>query len=220
MKSTPIISSLLGTSAAMFIGLGANAGFIADSQFDLFDNGLANLDITGVDVSDNGTTLSIAVTTREFSDWTKYLLFFDTASGGTTSNAWGRPIDIGSNEIDYFVGSWVDQSSDNAQLWSFGSSWNLDQTVSNSVNGSTVTFNFSLASLGLGAGSTIYFDVATSGGGGGDGGVDHLSNAGVAMSGWGATSYSGSFISYTTTPAPGVIALAGLAGLLKSRRRR
>lgn len=226
MKSTSIVSSLLGTTAAMFIGLGANAGsipgFTPDSQYDLFDNGFANLDLTGVQVSDDGTTLSIAVTTRGFDNWTKYLLFFDTASGGTTSNPWGRPIDIGSNEIDYFVGSWVDQPSDNMQFWSRSPTFEWTQSVNltNSVSGNTVTFNMSLASLGLGAGSTFFFDVATSGGGGGDAGVDHLSNAGVAMSGWGATSYAGTFISYTTTPAPGVIALAGLAGLVKSRRRR
>lgn len=224
MKSTSIVSSLLGTAAAMFIGLSANAGVTSgtylDAQNDLFDNGFANLDIASVHVSDNGTTLSIAVTTRGFSDWTKYLLFLDTAAGGTNSNPWGRPIDIGSNSIDSFVGSWVDQPNNNAQFWTFGSGWNLNQTISNSVSGNTVIFNLSMAGLGLGAGSVLRFDVATSGGGGGDAGVDHLSNSGVAMSGWGATSYAGTFLSYTTTPAPGVIALAGLAGLVKSRRRR
>ena len=82
----------------------------------------------------------------------------------------------------------------------------------------TVTFTLSLASLGLSAGQTIYFDVATSGGGN-DPGVDHLSRSDAATPGWGTASTAGTFLAYTTVPAPGAIALLGLAGLAGRRRR-
>jgi hypothetical protein len=76
----------------------------------------------------------------------------------------------------------------------------------------------SLASLGLSGGQTIYFDVATSGGGN-DPGVDHLSRTDKATSGWGSASTSGDFLAYTPVPTPGAIALLGLAGLAGRRRR-
>jgi hypothetical protein len=77
---------------------------------------------------------------------------------------------------------------------------------------------FSFSGLGLSAGQTIYFDVATSGGGN-DPGVDHLSRSDAATPGWGTASTSGNFLAYTTVPAPGAIALLGLAGLAGRRRR-
>ena len=208
-------------SAAVLTALiasGANAAVYNDSSFDLFDNGFDNLDITGVNVSDDGTNLSIAVTTRGFQSWTKYMMYFDTASGGTTSNGWGRPVNLTSN-IDHYVGSWVDAPSDNVQFWSFaGGNWNQTGTLTNSVSGNTVTFTISLASLGVGAGQTIYFDVATSGGGN-DPGVDHLSRSDAATPGWGTASTSGDFLAYTVVPTPGALALLGVAGLVGRRRR-
>ena len=209
--------SLLVTAVAAALASVASAQY-SDSTFDLFDNGFDNLDITGVNVSDDGSNLSIAVTTRGFQTWTKYMMYFNTSNAGTTSNGWGRPVNLTSN-IDYYVGSWVDAASDNVQFWSWGgSSWGQTGTLTNSVSGNTVTFTFSLASLGLSAGQTIYFDVATSGGGN-DPGVDHLSRSDAATPGWGTASTSGNFLAYTTVPAPGAIALLGLAGLAGRRRR-
>ena len=86
------------------------------------------------------------------------------------------------------------------------------------MSGNTVSWTFSLASMGLSAGQTIYFDVATSGGGN-DPGVDHLSRSDAATPGWGTASTSGNFLAYTTVPTPGAIALLGLAGLAGRRRR-
>ncbi|RLS25245.1 MAG: PEP-CTERM sorting domain-containing protein, partial [Planctomycetota bacterium] len=48
---------------------------------------------------------------------------------------------------------------------------------------------------------------------------DHLSRSDIATSGWGSPSTSGTFLGYTTVPAPGAIALLGLAGLAGRRRR-
>jgi hypothetical protein len=196
----------------------ANAAIYTDNTFDMFDNGFDNLDIASVDMSDDGVNLTIAVTTRGFQTWTKYMMYFDTAAGGTTSNAWSRPVDLNGREIEHYIGSWVDASSNNAQFWSWGGSWNQTGTLTNSVSGNTVTWTVSLAALGVSAGQTIYFDIATSGGGN-DPGVDHLSRSDAATPGWGSGSVAGGFLGYTTVPAPGAIALLGLAGLAGRRRR-
>ena len=218
MRSFSLLAISLVSAAA--IATAAQGTIYTDSTFDLFDNGLDNLDISQVDINDDGTNLSIAVTTRGFQTWTKYMMFFNTTNAGTSTNAWSRPVTLTSN-IDYFVGSWVDASTNNSQFVSWtGSAWNWgsESTLSNSVSSNTVTWSFSLASLGLGAGQTFYFDVATSGGGN-DPGIDHLSRSDIATSGWGSPSTSGTFLGYTTVPAPGAIALLGLAGLAGRRRR-
>ena len=212
--------------ACMLLAVGllassANAAIYTDNTFDTFDNGLANLDIASVDMSDDGVNLTIAVTTRGFQTWTKYMMYFDTAAGGTTSNAWSRPVDLNGREIERYLGSWVDASSNNSQFVSWtGSAWNWgsEMYLTNSVSGNTVTWTVSLAALGVNAGDTFYFDIATSGGGN-DPGVDHLSRSDAATPGWGSASVAGGFLGYTTVPAPGAIALLGLAGLAGRRRR-
>jgi hypothetical protein len=208
------VLALLAVGALSASAMAADYG---DASFDMFDNGLDNLDITNVAVSDDGVNMTIAVTTRGFQNWTKYMMYFNTTGTGTTSNGWGRPVNLTSN-IDYYVGSWVDAPSNNAQLWAWAGAWNQTGTLSNSVSGNTVSFTLSLASLGLSAGQTIYFDVATSGGGN-DPGVDHLSRSDAATPGWGTASTSGDFLAYTTVPTPGALALLGLAGLAGRRRR-
>jgi hypothetical protein len=208
------VLALLAVGALSASAMAADYG---DASFDMFDNGLDNLDITNVAVSDDGVNMTIAVTTRGFQNWTKYMMYFNTTGTGTTSNGWGRPVNLTSN-IDYYVGSWVDAPSNNAQLWAWAGAWNQTGTLSNSVAGNTVSFTLSLASLGLSAGQTIYFDVATSGGGN-DPGVDHLSRSDAATPGWGTASTSGDFLAYTTVPTPGALALLGLAGLAGRRRR-
>ena len=213
--------SLLVTAVAAALASVASADSYTDSSFDLFDNGFDNLDITGVNVTDDGSNMTISITTRGFQTWTKYMMYFNTSGGaGTSSNAWSRPVNLTSN-IDYYIGSWVDAASNNSQLvtWT-GSAWNWgsEQYLTNMITGNTVSWTFSLASMGLSAGQTIYFDVATSGGGN-DPGVDHLSRSDAATPGWGTASTSGNFIAYTTVPTPGAIALLGLAGLAGRRRR-
>ena len=217
MKKSLLVAALSATLASV-----AYADSYTDAQFDLFDNGFDNLDITGVDISDNGIDMTIAVTTRGFQNWTKYMMYFNTTGGtGTSSNAWSRPVNLTSN-IDHFIGSWVDQPTGNSQLVSWtgtGWNWGSEQILSNMITGNTVSWTFSLASMGLGAGQTIYIDVATSGGGN-DPGVDHLSRSDMATTGWADPSTSGNFVAYTTSvPAPGAIALLGLAGLAGRRRR-
>jgi hypothetical protein len=96
---------------------------------------------------------------------------------------------------------------------------------------SDIIYTASLASLGLSAGDTIYFDAFTSGGGGSDGAVDALSNPNVSITSW-SQAYTSSTIgsggvglsSYTLVPEPSSILLLGLSAILygacRSRRRK
>ena len=214
----------LGSLLAMAVASSALAQVTSytDATSDLFDNGFTNLDISGVQMSNDATNLYISVTTVAFQNWTKYMMYFDTeTTGGTSTNAWNRPVILSGASIEYYLGSWVDQPTDNSQFvaWT-GSEWDWGNVSmsTNVVNGNTVSWTISLASMGLAVGDTFYFDVATSGGGN-DPGVDHLSRFDPATPGWGSPSVAGSFLAYTVVPAPGAVALLGLAGLAGRRRR-
>ena len=215
----------LGSLVAMAVASSALASHgtsYVDATSDLFDNGFTNLDISGVYLENDATNLYISVTTVAFQNWTKYMMYFDTENtGGTSTNAWSRPVDLSGASIEYYLGSWVDQPTDNSQFVSWtGSEWDWGNVMmsTNVVNGNTVTWTISLASMGLAVGDTFYFDVATSGGGN-DPGVDHLSRFDPATPGWSSPSVAGPFLAYTVVPAPGAVALLGLAGLAGRRRR-
>jgi hypothetical protein len=219
MKTLGSIAALAVASSAL-AGLGAST--YTDATFDLFDNGFDNLDITSVAMENDASTLYISVTTRGFQNWTKYMMYFDTeTTGGTSTNAWNRPVILSGASIEYYLGSWVDQPTDNSQFvaWT-GAEWDWGGVtlLTNSVSGNTVTWALSLSAMGLGVGDTFYFDVATSGGGN-DPGVDHLSRSTPATPGWGTASEAGPFLAYTVVPSPGAVALLGLAGLAGRRRR-
>ena len=56
-----------------------------------------------------------------------------------------------------------------------------------------------------------------------DSAIDALANPNVSVTGWGGPYTSDStngVLSYTVVPAPGAVALLGLAGLMARRRRR
>jgi hypothetical protein len=88
---------------------------------------------------------------------------------------------------------------------------------------STITYGVSIASIGMSIGDTFSFDAYSSGGGGSDSAIDALANPSVAVTSWGQAYDSGTStsLSYTLTaiPAPGAIALVGLAGLVARRRK-
>lgn len=221
-SETCTMNKLIACASALLLASVASADVYTDALFDTFTNNDANLDIDTVMVTDNGVDLSIAITTRGFQNWTKYMVFMNTNGGGDGSNAWSRPVNLNGQTCDRFAGTWVDQGSSNVQLVNYvgaGWDWGNFLTLNNGVAGNTVTLTFSLASLGLSPGGTMYFDVATSGGGN-DPGVDHLSRSTLATNGWGEPSTAGQFLAYTVTPAPGAVALLGLAGLVGGRRRR
>lgn len=213
----PTLVALL--SAA--IALPASAAFnYSDSTGDLFDNGFGNLDIANVNVWHSDTTVYFEITTAAFSNWTKYAVFISTPGMGSTgfgSNPWGRPHNS-DQPVGMYLGTWVDQSADNTQIWATsGSGWGQTGMSTATVNGNTVTI--SMQNL-WGNGDSILFDVGTSGGGN-DPFVDLLSRSDQSTSGWGSASNAGEYRSYSfgTVPAPGALALLGLAGLATRRRR-
>lgn len=219
MKNVLALAAVAGLATAAQAAVTYN-----DAQNDLFDNGFDNLDIASVVVSHDATNLYVTVNTRGYQNWTKYMLYFRTSNtiDDTGTNGWARPVTLGSN-IDRYVGSWVDQPSNNQQNWSWdGLQWNQDSTTSNDQSqtaSNAVTFTIDRGFLGLTGNGMVFFDVATSGGGGGDPGVDHLSTNGQATPGWGFGSVGGAFNTYVI-PAPGAFALLGLGGLVAGRRRR
>lgn len=218
------ISKMTAVLGAAAVVVSAQAGVTtsdySDSTGDLFDNGFTNLDITNVSVWNDANYIHFAVTTAAFSNWTKYAIFLSVPGSGPTgaaSNPWGRPHNS-DTPVNYFMGSWVDQGSDNMQVWNVNSAgWAQTGGGSNSVSGNTVTFSIGFTTT---PGSTILFDVGTSGGGA-DPFVDLLSRSDQSTSGWGSASNAGTYRSYTFTgvPAPGAIALLGLAGMISRRRR-
>lgn len=215
MNTRTFVPAVIATGALSAASL---AGFVySDAQNDLFDNGFANLDIASVAVTNDATNVYFAVTTRGFSNWTKYgIMMGDNPGSGTLSNPWGRPHNTNGQLISHFAGSWVDGGG-GTQHWWYTTGWSMADQYGNLVSGNTATFTVARGSLA--DGFTILFDVGTSGGGGGDPWVDLLSRSDQSTSGWGSGSTSGTFLSYTVVPAPGAIALLGVAGLISRRRR-
>jgi len=225
IESTNTMNTL---SAAFVLAItaGASAGVpttFMDATLDTFTPENPNLDIVSVDVSNNATHMTITVETLGYANWTKYLFFFNTgAPDQTATNAWNRPMNMNGNTIDRFMGSWVDQPANNAQLWTYGANWALDSTISNDqsdTGNDRVSWTFELAWLGLGVGEVLLFDVGTSGGGDFDTTVDLLSRDTQATDWWTNAATAGNYRAYTIVPTPGVLALAGLAGAISRRRR-
>jgi len=193
-----------------------------DSVGDIFDSGLSNLDITSVDVShDAGSvymTLNLNADIASV-NWGNYLIAIDAYEGGAGSNPWGRNVDFGGAEIDRFAGSWVDDGGGAAGFHHFENWYEAGGVFVDLSNASSGTIHYTLSRNWLGNDvSSFNFDVMTSGGGGFDPGVDHLSRSDQATGSWGDTSYSGDFLVYDL-PAPGALVLLGLAGIIRSRRR-
>ena len=123
--------------------------------------------------------------------------------------------------MDYWIGSWVDAGG-GAETYSWdGAVWNLDNATYAppsdigipGVSASSVTLTTTLASLGLSIGDTFTFDVFTSGGGGGDGAIDALSDPSQSIADWGDAYVSNSTLQYTVVPEPATIGLLGIAGV-------
>ena len=201
MKQTRFATLCVALGLASFLTLNSRAAVYNDASNDTFTNGDANLDITSVEVTNGGVNLVIAVTTRGFASWTKYLIWIDTpakANAAANSNGWGRPANMASGEgADFFIGSWVDATPNNVQFWDWnGTSWGGPASYTTVNSGNTVTFTIPLSAFGLSVGNVIKFDVATSGGGA-DPGVDHASRNTSATTGWGSPSTGGPMLSYT-----------------------
>ena len=241
MKTTLIAT--LGALASLTAAVHANPGVVYnDATGDIHPSiatGGGTLDLVRMEVSHTATDLVFALTVNgnlTDTNWGKFMIGISNGSAGDTSvngNGWARPINMGSptGGMTNWIGSWVDNGG-GAEKYSWApSSWGLVGATYNSNFGSfaissgaqsTITYTVSMASLGLAEGNTFYFDAYSSGGSSTDSAVDALANPNYAISSWSGpyTSSSTTGIFSYTIPAPGVIALLGVAGLVGARKRR
>ncbi|MDF1810252.1 MAG: CotH kinase family protein [Phycisphaerales bacterium] len=141
-------------------------------------------------------------------DQTRVMIFFDTVSGGSTTNPWNR--DINSTTLaDYFIGSWTDNGGGFILYRWTGSGWDqtnasfnnpdgMDQSLDSSSDG-IVQYRVPLSHLNLSETSSFSFDVVTTNDRDGlpDPGIDHLSNLSQATPNYETPSNPGVFIPHT-----------------------
>jgi hypothetical protein len=199
--------------------------------------GSGTLDLVKMEVSNTDSDVMFKLTVNGnigSTDWGKFMIGIANHKGYGTSSSdgWARPITMSANGgMTNWIGSWVDGGG-GAENRSNQTSWGLTGATYNGNFGgfslsagaqSTITFTVSIASLGMSIGDTFSFDAYSSGGGGGDSAVDALANPNVAITSWGQPYDSGASNSFSYTlgavPAPGAIALIGVAGLMGRRRR-
>ena len=199
--------------------------------------GSGTLDLVKMEVSNTDSDVMFKLTVNGnigSTDWGKFMIGIanNKGYGTSSSDGWARPITMSANGgMTNWIGSWVDGGG-GAENRSNQTSWGLTGATYNGNFGgfslsagaqSTITFTVSIASLGMSIGDTFSFDAYSSGGGGGDSAVDALANPNVAITSWGQPYNSGASNSFSYTlgavPAPGAVALIGVAGLMGRRRR-
>ena len=244
MKKTLNLFNLLVAAATM---IGMNSAFAAQTYTDAIGESIASadgtIDFVGAEVSNTATDLVISLKVDGnvgTTDWGKFMIgIATTKTDGTTSgNGWSRPINLSAPSgkgMNFWTGAWVDNGG-GSELYKYtysgtpptGSWSNIgssNQQIGTYATGkSLLTYTYSLATLGVTVGDTIYFDAYSSGGGSGDGAIDALANSAQSISAWGGsyTSSGSNLNSYTLVPEPstGMLMGLGVAGLLVVRRFR
>ncbi len=219
----------------------ANPGVLFNDAIGDIDAGISTgsgtLDLVSMEVSHTATDIQFKLTVNgniSSTDWGKFMVGIanNKGYGTSTSDGWARPITMSANGgMTNWLGSWVDGGG-GAENRSNQTSWGLTGASYNGNFGnfafaagaqSTITYGVSIASLGMSIGDTFRFDAYSSGGGNGDSAIDALANPNVAITSWGQAYDSGTSTSFSYTltaiPAPGAIALVGLAGLVARRRK-
>ncbi len=194
------------------------------------------MDILSVEVSSNATDLTFKINLAGdvvATDWGKYCVMIDTVpgagNGDPNGNGWGRPIGWsgvpGGEGAERWLGSWVDSGNglenrgwDGSAWQLLGATYNATPGLTVSKSGNSVTLGIKIADLGVAPGTTICFDVFSTGGGGADGAIDSLGNPNQQVANWG--DYSVAHPVCYTVPAPAGPVLLGALGLAAARRRR
>ena len=90
------------------LSAGSGSQAYTDTVGDVFD--YPSLDIRWVIVGHDTQNLYITVNLADdvfLTGFANFLFFLDTKEGGATTNPWGRPIDLGGEEVDVFLGSYL-----------------------------------------------------------------------------------------------------------------
>ena len=238
-------ASFVATVAAItsVLQVNANPGVIYSDSVNDIDPGISTgngtLDLVSMEVSHTATDIQFKLTVNgdiDVTDWGKFMIGIanNKGNGTSSSDGWAPPITMSANGgMTNWLGGWVDGGggAENRSHEIFDR-WGLTGATYNSNFGnfalagrtqSTITYGVSIASLGMSIGDTFRFDAYSSGGGNGDSAVDALANPNVAITSWGQAYDSGTSTSFSYTltaiPAPGAIALVGLAGLVARRRK-
>ena len=229
-------SKTIAASILAVLALNAQAANYNDSTGETIFGGI--LDINSVEVNNTATDLIFKINLvgdPVGTDWGKYMIGLDTTAGGdTVGNGWGRPIGMSSG-MDYWAGSWVD-SGNGVQIHQYTGAWaqigaSGPFAGGPAVPGLSITkgafyleITTPMSLIGVGPGSTICFDVYTSGGNASDGAIDALGNPLQTIANWGDPYNSGSqYATYTipAVPEPTALALLGIgASLIIGRIRR
>lgn len=133
----------------------------------------------------------------------EYLILFNTRTGGSTSNPWGRAINA-TVQHDFFLGSWPDGGGGTLLYERTGGSWQPRGSVGLDLSSATsglIRYTIPLSSLEIGINATFTFDVVSTGGNSSDPGFDHLSNAAMSTPNISTPSTPGTYKTYITLPA-------------------
>lgn len=137
----------------------------------------------------------------------EYVFLFNTRTGGSTSNPWGRAISA-TVQHDFFVGSWPDGGGGALIYERTSGSWQPRGSAGLDLSTAPLgllRYSIQLSTLEIGIGATINFDVASTGGNSSDPGFDHLSNPAMATPNSTTPSTPGAYKTYviqTVPPAP------------------
>jgi hypothetical protein len=190
----------------------------ADTAGDVFHAASdPHFDILSVAMSNDEDNLRAAVTVAGpvdvggSTDQARIMFFFDTRTGGSLGNPWGRQIHT-TTRADFFLGTWTDHGGGFIFYEWTGGDWTIRNASFNNPGGiaqdltdkaqGVVRYTVPLAALGLGDTASFTFDVVTTNdrGQGFEPGLDHLSNPIQATPDYNTASNAGVYPAHTLTP--------------------
>lgn len=165
-------------------------------------------DLTSVKFSNDSTNIYIEIQVNGTVDVGgdtgngEYLFLFNTRTGGSTSNPWGRSI-AATVQHDFFIGSWPDGGGGTLIYERQGGSWQLQGSVSHDLSLKTsgiIRYTVGISQLEIGVNDSFTFDAVATGGSTSDPGFDHLSNPSISTPDDSTPSTPGPYLSYTVQP--------------------